>query len=502
MTDEALDRDIFDQLFLKLAEIGPEGNTVGDHGFQPALAARWEWLTPVTIAFHLDPGAHWSDGPRVSAADVAFTFASYADSAVDSPFRDALSHIRSVEARDSSTAVFTFDHPYPEMFFDAVYQMRILPKHVLDSIPRANWRSTWFGRAPVGDGPYRMVQWSAGQSVELAADSTFFLGRPHLRRLIWRFTPDLSVAVTQVVAGDADAIQVLVTPDNIARAEAAKQLRLYPYPGSVYTLMTFNLHANGDRTRPHPILGDAVVRRALVVATDRTRMAENIFRGHARVPPGPLSEMWKDLWFDDIPVPPFDTAQADRMLESRGWITGGDGIRVRNGTRLAIHLAVPSSSGMRKAYAQLIQEELRVVGVDVAIDQMEAATMQDRERSGRFDAAIESWNTDPSPTSNLADAWVTGGPGNFGGYSNPAFDHAVARARAAVSPDSSRSAWHDALTLLATDAPAVMLSALDNVAAVDGRVTHVALRPDYWGGDLRHWQIPPARLAARDRAEH
>src|SRR5205823_3302890 len=125
----------------------------------------------------------------------------------------------------SLTAVFRFHARYPEMFYDAVDHMRILPAHLLRPVPRSQWRSAALGRAPVGDGPYRFVAWKAGESVELAADSTFFLGRPHIRRLIWRFTPDLQVAVTQVIAGDADAVEVLGPPDHVKRAHAARLAR-------------------------------------------------------------------------------------------------------------------------------------------------------------------------------------------------------------------------------------------------------------------------------------
>jgi peptide/nickel transport system substrate-binding protein len=502
ISDEALDRDIFDQLFLKLADIGDSGNTVGDKGFVPQLADRWGWSSPLTLTFHLDPRAHWHDGLPVRASDVVFTWDAYTDSTIDSPDRENLRHIKSVIAPDSATVAFTFDRQYPEMFFDAAYHMRILPAHLLQSVPHAQWHAAAFGRAPVGDGPYRFVRWTAGQSVELAADSAFFLGRPGIRRLIWRFTTDLTVAVTQVVAGDADAIQVLVTPANLERATNAKQLALYPYPGSVYTLLAFNLRANGDRSHPHPVLGDPDVRRALVLATDRVRMAQSVFAGHASVPPGPLSKAWSDLWFADIPVPAYDTVAANHLLDHGGWLRGADGMRARNGTPLAFHIAVPSSSGTRKQYAQLIQEELRAVGVAVVIDEVEAATMQDKERSGAYDAALESWNTDPSPAPSISEAWLSHGPANFGRYSNPVFDQQVARAVAAIAPDSARAAWHDALATLAVDSPAIMLYALDNVAAVDRRVTNVTLRPDYWWAHLREWRIPADKLSARDRVEH
>src|SRR6266699_1897710 len=155
----ALSRDIHDQIFLKLADIGMTLNTVGDRGFVPQLAKRWEWRDSLTLVFHLDPGARWQDGPPVTAG---------------------------VTARDSLTAVFRFKDRYPEMFYDAVYHMRILPAHLLASVPRDHWLAADFGRAPVGDGPYRFVAWTP-EYVELAADSTFFLGRPHIRRLLWRF---------------------------------------------------------------------------------------------------------------------------------------------------------------------------------------------------------------------------------------------------------------------------------------------------------------------------
>src|SRR5260370_27761987 len=57
VSDFAITRDVTEQLFLKLADLGMSGNTVGDEDFQPRLAERWEWDTPTTLVFHLDPRA-------------------------------------------------------------------------------------------------------------------------------------------------------------------------------------------------------------------------------------------------------------------------------------------------------------------------------------------------------------------------------------------------------------------------------------------------------------
>src|SRR6058998_3524037 len=238
-------RDITDQLFLKLADLGMSTNTDGDEDFQPLLAQRWEWDGPLTLVFHLDPRARWQDGQPVTAADVEFTFNAYNDSVVASPFRPKLQRIEKVTTRDSLTAVFRFRERYREMFYDAVYHMRILPAHLLRSVPRDQWRTAPFGRQPVGDGPYRFVRWQAAQSIELVADTNFFLGRPGIRRLIWRFTPSLPVAVQRVIADQADIREQLVTPDFVERAKAAKQLAIYSYRGNVYTFLSFNQRAPG-----------------------------------------------------------------------------------------------------------------------------------------------------------------------------------------------------------------------------------------------------------------
>src|SRR5438128_11982944 len=203
VSEFATTRDVTEPIFLKLADLGLSGNTVGDEDFQPQLAQRWEWDAPTTLVFHLDPRARWQDGQAVTAADVAFTYDAYTDTLVNSSFRSSLRQIAAVTTRDSLTVVFRFRQRYPEMFYDAVYHMRIMPSHLLREVPRSQWRSAAFGRAPVGDGPYRFVAWRAGESLELAADSAFLLGRPHIRRLIWRFTPDQQVAVTQLLAGYA-----------------------------------------------------------------------------------------------------------------------------------------------------------------------------------------------------------------------------------------------------------------------------------------------------------
>src|SRR2546426_344596 len=391
VTELSTSRDVYDQLFLKLADLGMSGNTIGDEDFQPQLAERWEWNGPVTLVFHLDPRARWQDGRVVTAGDVVFTYDAYTDSLVNSPFRSSLRLISAVTARDSLTAVFRFRQRYPEMFYDAVYQMRILPAHLLRTIPRDQWRSAPFGRAPVGDGPYRFVAWKAGESLELAADSTFYLGRPHIRRVIVRFTPNLQVVTTQLVAGEADVTEQLGSPDNVKRACAA---RLLPRPGGI--------------------------------ASD------------------------------------------------------SDGVRARAGQKLAFRILVPTTSASRRLYARLLQETFRTIGADVQLDEVDLGLFSERARTGRFNAVLYTWNTDPTPSSSIPQTWTQAGLGrsNHGRYVNPAFDRLADRAVGAMNRAEARRLWRTAIEVLNQDAPAIFLFAPHAVAAAPPRTTDVPIPPD------------------------
>ena len=502
-TEDVVAGDIGEQLFLKLADVGMSTNTVGDEDFQPLLAQRWEWDGPLTLVFHLDPRARWQDGQRVSAADVEFTFDAYKDSVVASPFRTKLRRIASVTQRDSLTAVFRFREQYPEMFYDAVYHMRILPAHLLRSVPRDQWKTAPFGRQPVGSGPYKFVRWQSAQSIELVADSTFFLGRPGIRRLIWRFTPNLQVGVTQVIADQADVREQLVTPENVERARTAPQLTLHPFRGNVYTYLGFNLRANGDTSKPHPIFSDREVRRALTMAVDRASLVKSALGDLGKVPPGPMSSLlW--IWDPEIRQLPYDTAQAGRILNAHGWRDhDGDGVRDKNGQPLSFHLLVPTTSVLRRQYARLLQEQFRLIGVRAEIDELEFSVYTQRLQSGSYDTSVLSRGNDPSPGSGITQSWTRGGFGgsNFGRYYNPEFERLVDRAIAAPTRDQARGFWRAAITTINADAPGIFLYSLENIAAVHKRIENVQIRPDSWAALLRTWRIPQDQLIDRDRVE-
>ncbi len=482
--------NVSDLIFCRLAELSPGLNTVDDSGFRPVLARSWEHPDSLTIVFHLDPRARWQDSAPVRAADVAYTFGVYRDSSVNSRLAPFLAAIRSVVALDSLTVAFRFARWYPEQLYDATYQMRILPAHLLDTIPPARLASSAFARAPVGDGPYRFVRWDAGATIELAADTTWFLGRPGIGRLVWRVTPELATAVSSLLGGEADAMEVIPSPGELARVAAAKNVRLVPYPSPFYAGIVFNLR--------RPLFADRELRRALAMALDRTTIVRSVFGAYADVAVGATSPMQR-IWSDSLRQLPYDTAAAARTLDRLGWRAAAPGgPRRRNGVPLAFTVLVPTSSQVRQRAAVIAQDEWRRLGVEARIEPLEFTVMERRTVAGDFDAAFLSRTIDPSPAS-LLQWWSPGAQGNVGAYDDPAFQALTARAMRARTATAAAPLWRQALELLNADAPALFLFSPRNEAALSARVENATLRPDSWLATVTTWRLRSAQ-GSRDRA--
>ena len=503
LVDGVAARQVTDLLFDHLAEIGNELNTVGDEGFTPRLAKRWEWSADsLSIAFHLDPDARWHDGTPVRAADVAFTHDLYRDPVVASPTAPLIRNIDSISVRDSLTAVVHFASRMPEQFFTVAYQLHVLPSHLLRTVDRAQIRSAPIVRNPVGSGRFRFARWVPGQVVEIMADTGNYRGRPALDRVIWSIAPDPTAATTRLFAGEADMYEIL-RPEGIAELQKHDHLKVVPYPSLAYGFVLFNLADPKRPGRPHPVLGDVATRRALSMGVDRERMVRNVFDSLATVAYGPFARAIStaDTTIRQIP---YDTVGARRLLDSLGWRdANGDGVRERNGRTLELSILVPSSSRPRVSFAVLLQEQLTRIGARVTIEQLEFVPFLERQRTKQFDAAIVALASDPSP-SGMRQHWGTPAPGentgtNGGSYSNPVVDALLDSALTTMDFATEKAYFKRAYQAVVDDAPAIWLYNPRLAAGMHKRVQPAGLRADGWHTNLAEWKIPADQRIDRDR---
>src|SRR6185437_12092603 len=186
--------------------------------------------------------AHWHDGVAVRANDVVYSFRVNASKDVGSPVGPLIAIVDSVTARDSLTPVFWFHARSPEQFYNAGSQIRILPAHLLQSIPDSALKTAPFGRQPVGSGPYRFARWVSGSSIELDADTTFHRGRPKVDRLIWSITPSPDAAILRLFSGEANFTEYL-RPQDVAQLARHPELKAVHHPALQVFYMLLNERA-------------------------------------------------------------------------------------------------------------------------------------------------------------------------------------------------------------------------------------------------------------------
>jgi peptide/nickel transport system substrate-binding protein len=485
--------EIADQLFLKLAALGPSLLTTGDRSLVPQLARSWARRDSVTVAFELDPRARWHDGVPVTARDVLFTMRRARDSAIAPNLAELLRDVADVRAEGERTVVFRFTHPYAEQVYDAAYLVAPLPAHLLDTIPPADLRRSPYVTRPVGNGPYRWVRAVPGELIELAANDDFFPGKPGIRRVIVRVATDADARLNLLLSGEADAMDNIPPPtSNHRRVAERKDLRLVQVPSNVVSYLLYNQRDPADRSRPHPILSDTAVRHALTLALDRRLLVRAVLGRSGEVPYGPVSPL---LWIrHGAPNPePADRAAARRLLDSRGWKdSDGDGILDRGGRPLALKLNYPATSGIRRQMAQLIQEQWHAVGVRTELVQLDGPVWNERRSAGAFDVDFSGTLQDPSP-SGLTQGWSCHGRTNVAGYCDPVVDSLMDRAMRA--PGDPANAWHAVLQRIESSSPAAFLYALIYVFAVHRRYDNVTIRPESSWRALWRWSVRPDKAA-------
>ena len=479
-------------LFERLAEIGDSLHYIGDNGFRPSLADSWTWARDsLSIAFHLDPKAHWHDGVPVRATDVVYSYHVNTSKVIGSPIAPLIANIDSVTVRDSLTAVFWFHKRTLEQFYDATMQIRVLPAHLLQSIPDSALATSAFGRNPVGSGPYKFVRWVSGSTVEVDADTSFHRGRPKIDRIIWSIAHNPDAAMLRLFSGEANFTSLLRKQD-MEQMPRHPELKSVRYPSMLVYFLRFNERVRGGKQGAHPVFGDRDVRRALTMAVDRRRAVSTVFDSATPVAKGPITSVLS-TYDASLPSIPYLPDSAAAILERRGWVMGKDGIRHKGATPLHFSLIIPVTSTQRQQMAVLMQDMFKKVGARMDIETMDFPTFGARTAAHDFDAAFDGMSLDPTP-SGIRQEWTSaaalgGGTSNPGFYMNTTFDKTVDSAATTMDPALAIAQYRRAYATLIDDAPGIWMYEAPAVAGMTQNLHPAPMRADLWFAHLADWTI-------------
>ncbi len=432
---------------------------------EPRLAS-WTWTEDRTaLTFSLRPDLWWHDGAPVTTADVVWTLQMARSPDVAYPRARDLAAMTDVTAVDSLAVRVRFDRSQPT-FPDVFTDLAILPAHRLREVSASEVRRADFNRSPLGNGPFEFVEYRPNQRWVFRRHEAFpeALGRPEIERLVVVVVDEPTTKLAALTSGELDFAGI--APAHARFVTDDPSLRVIDYPVTLVAAVVWNLR--------RPPFDDLLVRRAMTLAIDRQLIVNAYLYGYGRVANGPVPT--EHPWHEDVPGIPFAPDEAASMLERAGWRMTTGGVRERAGRLLAFDLMTVGSGD--NALEQMIQAQLRAIGVSVRIRQLELATfLATAQGSGRdFDALVTLIPGDLT-LGHVAAMFGGDSPGSlaYAGYRSAAFDSAIARTNRAITRDALETAWRDAQRTLAADHPTTWLYHARGLQGASARIADVTV---------------------------
>jgi peptide/nickel transport system substrate-binding protein len=348
----------------------------------------------LTLKYKLRHGIKWHDGQgELTCVDMRSTWKMMVNPKNIIDTTTGWDAIKDIDCSDPYVAVVHMKHVYAwylQQLWGVNGNSPILPAHVIDKYndDKGSMNQAPFNSAPVGSGPYRFVSWERGSQIRLEAFPDYFLGKPKIAEMVYRIIPDGNTLATQVQTHEVDVAWNL-PPTQYARVKATPGVTAITPVVYVFDHLDFNL------TRP--LFQDVRVRRALTYAIDRPGMLDKIQRGL-----GELSDtfmdptLYKNAYDPTVMKYPYDPARANALLDQAGWRRGRDGIRTKNGQRLAFQLSTQVESTAGRLVQTQLQVYWRAVGADAEIKNYPTSLFFDQTSNGivaggKFDIAQYAW---------------------------------------------------------------------------------------------------------------
>jgi peptide/nickel transport system substrate-binding protein len=454
-------------IFDSLIQITPDGD------FEPRLAADWDIADDnLSVTFNLHADARFHDGTPVTAQDVVFSFDLMMDPDLTTS-KDGTAAIDSVAAEGDLTVVFTLSQPDPR-FLPVAGSRAIVPMHILEG---ANIETHGFNRDPVGSGPFKFVSWSSGTEIVMEANADYHLGAPGLERIVFRIVPDQTALVAQLRNGDLD--YGLVDPRDYTVVAGFDNLEIVENTSPRYYSMGLNLGM--------PIFQDDAVRTALMLATPREELVENVLEGRGTVVhTNATPASW--AFNGAVPTYEYDLDAARQTLLDAGWEPGSDGVMTRDGERLAFTVTYIFTESQTEQALVIIQDRYERIGVRVQLEGVEGGELLGRRwPAGDFEVSFQLWNPvyDPDQSSTFR----TGGGYNGTGYANPEVDARFDEALSTFDIERRRQLYGEIQVTLADHLPMIWLYSNNEVNVISTRLNGFVPHPinNFW--NIRQWTV-------------
>lgn len=424
-----------------------------DMNLIPWLAEEWENSEDgLTWTFYLREGVMFSNGRELTAEDVKWSFDRLIDPEIGSG--------NAFRLGGAGTQIDVIDE----------YTVSITTESVVATLPAslAANKSTGivapesvddegFISTPIGSGPFVISEIDGTTRLVLSRNDGYWQeGLPYLDEVIVRPITDDVARELALQGGEVDWI-FTIAPQNLEALQADDNVIVETAPRLAYDYFGLNLNREP--------FDDVRVRQAIAMSIDRQVICDFAFFGICEPVQGPTAS--GTPWFFDYAPYDRDLDRARELLAEAGY---------EDGFTMEIMPAVGFDETIRGA--QVVQQQLAEVGIEVVIGAVEFGEWLERQGAGDFDAFMLSWLGLTDAEDYFFLQHRTGQAFNFTGYSNPEFDELVDRGREVSDFDERFAIYEEANRILVDDAPYIFMYAKSEVKAWSPSVQGFVVRPD------------------------
>ncbi|WP_433491428.1 ABC transporter family substrate-binding protein [Nocardia grenadensis] len=388
---------------------------------------------PQQVTYTINPKAVWSDGSPITWEDIASQ--ANAMSGRDPKFlignTNGFDRIEKVErGTDDRQAILTFENHYADWAGQFSGNSMLLPKEAT-ATPEA-FNEAWRNAPGKTSGPFVIQSTDRGQG-------RIVLGR---NPKWWGATPKLDTITFSVLSSEAmvpalanneiDAIG-LATRDDMQTARNTPGVAIRRAPGNSWSHLTFN-------GAPGSLLEDPKLRVAIIKAIDRAGIAKAMQNGLVN-DPKPLNNhifIQGQKGYQDNSLP-FDPEAAKQELDALGWTLNGE-VREKDGRKLVIRDVMYNDKTWVQV-AQIIQQNLRQVGIELAIETKPGSGFfTDNIQPGNFDVGQWVWSGDAFPLSSIPQIWgyyPDNLQGNYGRIGSPELNDLIEKTLTELDPQKA-----------------------------------------------------------------
>lgn len=397
-------------VFQGLTQFGPDGSV------KPALAKSWDVTEDGKVwTFHLQTGVTFQDGTPFSADDVKFSFDRARGADSPNAQKPKYAEIESVDVVDPATVRFTLKNPDGNFtFLTSLGDSSIVSeKSVKDEATH-----------PVGTGPYSFVDWVKGDHIDLARNPHYWGPAPQIAKATFKFIADPNAAFAAVMSGDIDYFPQFPAAETLAQFKDNPQFKVLVGTTEGETILSIN-----NRNAP---LNDVKVREAIAHAINRKDIIDGAMFGYG-TPIGTHFPPHNPDYVDLTSLSNYDPALSKKLLAEAG---------VK--TPLKLRLALPPPPYARRG-GEIIQAELKAVGIDAEVTNMEWAQWLDQVfKRHDFDLTIVS-----HVEANDIDIYAR--PDYYFGYDNPKFQDLMKTLQQTSDTAKRSDLLKEAQTMIAKD---------------------------------------------------